>query len=563
MQRPRRDGRFIPFATDAQGSVGTASGHSDIGFTELGAIRGLVPSTGRHGRSRLAPVRDRLTVAMTTVATRAGGAAGGTEQTRWLPARLGLSGRLILLTMSFVMVAQVLVFLPSVAHFRRAWVEDRIMGARMIALALSAVPTGARSPELEGKLLAGVKGAQAIGVRGPGTPWLLATAGDEPPSVQREIDLRDSPWWRPLRGLVRNLFGDISPATRVIGPGVPGIKGVEWVELVLDEAPLWQASVGYTRNFIVVSLVISLVTGLLLYLALHLIVVRPVRRLSDNVAGFAASPEDLARVIAPSGRTDEIGRAEEAVARMQLSLAGELRQKRHLADLGLAVSKINHELRNMLTTAQLLGDRLGEVEDPMTRRIAPRLIRTLDRAIAYCSTTLAYGRASEPTPERRRLLLAPLIDEQIDVRELADGIVVTVVTDIPDDLLIDVDPDGLTRVLMNLMRNAVEALSRAKTPDAEIRVTASRANGSVQIRVADNGPGVPDRARSLLFSAFQASEHSGGTGLGLPVAAEIVRLHGGSIVLERTNGGASFVVTIPDRPSWDGRLPASPAPARP
>ena len=488
---------------------------------------------------------------MTTIATR----APEERATPWLPAKLGLSGRLILLTMSFVMLAQLIVYLPSVASFRRSWVSDRIMGAQMIALALSAAPAGSRSPELDAKLLAGIKGAQAIGVRGPGTRWLLANSSEEAPTVRREIDLRDSPWWRPLRGLWRNATGDVSPATRVIGHGVPGVPGLEWVELVADEAPLWHATLEYTRNFFVVSLVISLFTGALLYLVLHMVVVRPVRRLSENVARFAAAPEDVARIIAPSGRSDEIGRAEEALARMQTALAGELRRNRHLADLGLAVSKINHELRNMLTTAQLLGDRLGEVDDPAVRRVAPRLIRTLDRAIAFCGATLAYGRASEPQPNRRRTLLAPLIAEQIDLRELADGITVAIVTDIPPDLEVDADPDQLGRVLLNLMRNAVEALSRAKTPDAEIRVTAVRPDGAVAIRVADNGPGVPDRNRSRLFSAFQASERSGGTGLGLSVAAEIVRLHGGSLVLENTTRGAAFLLTIPDRPTGEGRGP--------
>lgn len=481
---------------------------------------------------------------MTTIATRAGEA-----YIRRVPfAGLGLSGRLILLTMSFVMLAQIVVYLPSVANFRRSWVNDRVMGARMIALALSATPAASRSPEVDGRLLAGIKGAQAIGVRGAGTRWLLANAGDEPPDVRRQIDLRDSPWWRPLRGLVRNAFGDISPATRIIGPGLAGVPEVDWVELVLDEAPLWHATVDYTRTFFLVSLAISAITSALLYLALHLIVVRPVQRLSNNITAFASNPEEIARVISPSGRQDEIGRAEEALARMETALAGELRQRRRLADLGLAVSKINHELRNMLTTAQILSDRLAGIDDPRIRRVTPRLMRTLDRAIEFCGATLAYGRAPERVPRREAVGLRALVAEQADLTALAPSTPIAFCNEVSDDLVVDADPDQLGRILANLVRNSVEALSQAQTPDAAIVVSAALEGRSVWVRVADNGPGVPERIRDRLFTAFQASLRAGGTGLGLPVASELVRLHGGELSFEaakQPERGASFRFTIP------------------
>lgn len=483
---------------------------------------------------------------MTTIATRSPVDAAAQAETS--PRRIGLSGRLIFLTMSFVMLAEILVYVPSAVAFRRAWIGDRLMGAQMIALTLATFAPANPPAELERKLLAGVQGAQAIGVRGPGTRWLLASRGDEPPPAEREIDLRQRSFWAAAVGLVRNVFQDPASAIRIIGPGVPGVPGVEWVELVLSEAPLKHAVLDFSRGFLLVSLVISGVTGALLYLALHLLVVAPVRRLSGNIAAFAANPEDASRVIRPSRRTDEIGVAEAALARMETKLASELRQKRHLADLGLAVSKINHELRNMLTTAQLLGDRLGETEDPAVRRIAPRLVRTLARAIEFCGATMAYGRAGEPAPRRRLVELRPLVEEQLDLTALSDGIEITVATAIPHKLVVDADPDQLARVLLNLMRNSVEALSRARTPGARIEVSAERRDGEVLIRVSDNGPGVPERVRGRLFSAFQASERSGGTGLGLPVADELVRLHGGGITLEPTASGASFLVRLPDCP---------------
>lgn len=480
---------------------------------------------------------------MTTIAARADLTLGSTRAGR----AVGLSGRLLLFTLSVMILAEILLYVPFATAYRKAWIGERVMSAQMIALALSVTPTEAVSPELETKLLAGIRGAQALGVRGSGTRWLLALRGRNPPETARVIDLRQMDWLGPARGLFRTLFAPSTAALSIVSEGVTGSPGLDWVELVVDEAPLRDAVLDYTGHFVFVSVLVLAVVGAVLYLALHLLVVRPVRRLTDNIASFARSPEDIGRVIAPSGRQDEIGRAEEALAHMETALAGELRQKRHLADLGLAVSKINHELRNMLSTAQLLGDRLGEIEDPAVRRIAPRLIRTLSRAVDFCGATLAYGRVTELRPQRRRIALYPLVEEQADLVALAGESPPAVRVDVPADLQVDADPEQLSRILLNLVRNAVESFARVPSRERRIAVEAERRDGIVAVRVRDNGPGIPERVRDRLFSAFLASQRSGGTGLGLPVARELVELHGGSLVLEPTQEGASFLFTIPDR----------------
>ncbi len=73
---------------------------------------------------------------------------------------------------------------------------------------------------------------------------------------------------------------------------------------------------------------------------------------------------------------------------MEQTLVDELRTKKNLAALGLAVAKINHDLRNMLSAAQLLTDRLVDVRDPLTQRLAPKLVSTLDRGIRFCQAIL-------------------------------------------------------------------------------------------------------------------------------------------------------------------------------
>ncbi|WP_201832934.1 sensor histidine kinase [Microvirga zambiensis] len=457
--------------------------------------------------------------------------------------QFGLSARLLLLTVLFVMIAEVLIYVPSVANFRLAWLNDRLAAAQIAAMVLDAAPEESLSEELEMRLLQGV-GARAIALKGGGRRSLLAT-GDVPPEVSKTVDLRDAQWMTLARDAMDVLFNPADKPIRVVGSGM----GVEFVELILDQRPLRHAMIEFSRNLLLLSLFISAITASLVYLTLQWVIVRPVRRLTGNIADFSSNPEDASRVIQPTDRVDEIGLAEQALARMETTLADELRQKRRLAQLGLAVSKINHELRNMLTTAQLLTDRLDRVSDESVQRIAPRLVSTLDRAIAFCETTLAYGRATEPLPQRRMILLAPLIEELSNLTDLAPEVGIVLEAQVPEDLMVDADPDQLSRVLVNVVRNAVQALSQTGSPEGtpRIDISASREGGSVVILIRDNGPGIPERAKANLFAPFQGSAQKGGTGLGLPIAAELVQLHGGTITLDEGNGKTCFRITIPDR----------------
>ena len=462
---------------------------------------------------------------------------------RRLLRQFGLSERLLLLTVLFVMVAEVLIYVPSIASFRLTWLNDRLAAAQIAAMVLDAAPEEQISQQLEMRLLHGV-GAKAIALRAGGRRSLLAT-GEMPAEVGTTIDLRNVRWADLVRDAFATLFSSSNQPVRVIGSGM----GVDFVEMILDPRPLRSAMLTFSRNILFLSLLISAITAGFVYLTLQWVIVRPVQRLTGNIADFSSNPEDSSRVIQPSDRADEIGLAEQALAKMETVLADELRQKRRLAQLGLAVSKINHELRNMLTTAQLLTDRLDRDSDAAVQRIAPRLVATLDRAIAFCESTLAYGRATEHLPQRRMFRLESLIGDLAHLTDLAPEVGIAFEADVPAGLQIDADPDQLSRVLVNLIRNAVQALSQAGASAGMpfVRVSARREGRVVTILVEDNGPGVPERAKADLFTPFQGSARKGGTGLGLSISAELVQLHGGRIHLDSTESGTRFRLTIPDR----------------
>ncbi len=458
--------------------------------------------------------------------------------------RLGLSGKLLVLTILFVMISEALIYVPSIANFRLSWLNDRLAAAHTAALVLDAAPSG-MVPESLARQILGSVGARALAMK-MGTQRRLLAVSDMPPQIHHDIDMRDVSWFRAVFDAFDTLLCADKDVMRVVGPAP---MGGDFIEIVMDEEPLRKAMLRFTFNLLLLSLAISGITATLVYLALHYLLVRPMRRITANMMRFRDDPENPARVIAVSRRQDEVGLAERELAGMQRDLASMLQQKNHLAALGLAVSKINHDLRNLLTSAQLFSEGLTSLPDPRVQRFAPKLMRALERAIAFCESTLSYGRAQEPPPDRKPVDVEALVEEVHETLALAESRIGWIAS-IERGMIVDADPDQLLRVLLNLARNAVQALETRGPNDPardQVRITGRREGSVAVIEVSDTGPGFPARAREHLFEAFQTTARSGGTGLGLAIAAELVRAHGGEIKLVEGTIGATFRLTIPDR----------------
>jgi len=458
-----------------------------------------------------------------------------------LPRRLGLSGKLLLLTIPLVMIAEVLIYVPSIANFWMNRLNARLASANTAALVLDAAPSGMVPESLAHQILDSI-GARAVAIKLGQQRRLLASA-NLPPAIDHDVDLRTLTAWSSIVTSFEMMLETGNQAIRIIGPA-PG--GGQFIEVVVDEVPLRKAMYLFSRNLLLVSLAIAILTAALVYFALHFLFVRPMRRLTESLVSFHENPESSARIIVPSNRSDEIGVAERELSDMQRDLVSMLHQKSRLAALGLAVSKINHDLRNLLASSQLLSDQLASVPDPRVQRFAPKLMRSLERAIAFCQSTLSYGRAQEAAPDRRMILIEPVVVEVRESAGLAADTSITWISAIERGLTIDADPDQLFRVLLNLVRNAEQALEGQ--PATQIRITGRREGAVAIIEVSDTGPGIPPATRENLFKAFQTSGRPGGSGLGLAIAAELVGAHGGQIHLVEGTIGATFRITIPDRP---------------
>jgi signal transduction histidine kinase len=464
------------------------------------------------------------------------------------PARrfgLGLSGKLLMFTIAFVMIAEVMIYVPSIANFRINWLNDRLAAAHTAALVLEAAPSGMVPESLAKQILDSI-GARAVAMK-MGTQRRLLAVSDMPPEVHREFDMRDVAWWLAVLNAFHALTDPPNCVLRVIGPAP---MGGEFVEIVIDNAPLQKAMWRFSGTILLVSLLISAFTAVLVYVTLHYLFVRPMRRITTNMMRFRADPEDASRVLAPSKRADEIGTTERELAAMQLDISSMLHQKSRLAALGLAVSKINNDQRNQLASAQLVSDQLATLPDPRVQRFAPKLMRALERAIAFCQSTLSYGRVQESPPDRRAVELEGLVAEVRETLGLGEASGIGWITAIERGLTVDADRDQLLRVLLNLARNAMQALEVRAPNDPvrdQIRFTGRREGAVVMIEVSDTGPGLSAKAREHLFEAVSGSTRTGAAGLGLAIAAELVRAHGGDLQLVEGTMGATFRVTIPDR----------------
>jgi signal transduction histidine kinase len=459
--------------------------------------------------------------------------------------RFGLSGKLLVLTILFVMIAEVLIYVPLVANFRVHWLRDHLAGAYTAALVLEAAPSGMVPESLAKQILDSI-GARAVAMK-MGTSRRLLAIGDAPPPVTHDFDMREVYTFDSIVDAFMTMLDTKNDVMRVVGPAP---MGGDFIELVMDELPLRKAMLRYSVNLLLLSLLVIGIAAAFVYLVLHYLFVRPMRRITGNMVAFRADPENADRIIVPSGRADEIGTAEQELATMQAELASMLQQKNRLAALGLAVSKINHDLRNLLGSAQLISDRLSSLPDPGVQRFAPKLMRALERAIAFCQSTLSYGRLQEPPPERRAILLEPLVDEVHETLGLGPDAPVRWISAVERGLVVEADYDQLFRSLLNLARNALQALESRAARDPgrdQIRITGRREGAVVVIEVSDTGPGFSERARAHLFEAFQGSTRTGGAGLGLAIAAELVRAHGGEIRLVEGTIGATLRLTIPDR----------------
>lgn len=452
--------------------------------------------------------------------------------------RFSLSSRLLILTAVFILLAEAFIYVPSIARYRLVYLQDHMETAHLAILALEAAPDNMVDRELENRLL---KHAGAYGVAMTDDDRrMLALSKDMPPMTNLTVDLTTEQWLPLIKGAFDTLFQETNRVLRVVGPS-PMDENVD-IEIIIDEAPMRMEMIDYSKRIVNLSLVISLVSGVLIYISLHWLLVRPIRNIARNMAEFRENPEEDAFSILPSRRRDEIGMAEDELQSMQGQIRKLLRQKERLATIGAAVAKINHDLRNSLSKAMLMSDQLASSQDENVRQLAPQLSQSVDQAIDLCSQTMDYVANATPHLNKELFYISDLIDEvACHIDEFLDD-ETFFINDVDAMAEAEGDVIQLRRVLVNLLRNAYQM--------GATRVSVSNSThetGCYLLDVSDNGPGLPPKARDNLFKPFEGSSRKGGTGLGLVIARDILRAHGGDLTLLKSDEeGTAFRLQLPN-----------------
>ncbi|NRB20758.1 MAG: HAMP domain-containing histidine kinase [Rhodobacteraceae bacterium] len=451
-----------------------------------------------------------------------------------------LSGRFLILTTVFVMLAEVLIFVPSVARFREDYLLTRLERAQIASLVLLA--DDMLETELEAELLANAGVFNVVLRRDAMRQLMLSSPIPQP--IEATYDLRMAGPLVLIGDAMRRLVTPGNQIIRVIG--APVREAGLLIEITMETAPLRAAMIDYGVRILLLSAVISIFTAVLLFVAVRAFLVKPIKVVVGYMQRYAAAPEDARGIIQPSAGVTELREAEEALLQLQTELTQALKQKQRLAQLGEAVAKISHDLRNILTSAQLFTDRIEMSEDPLVRRLAPKLVNSMTRAVSLCESTLAFGRAEEPAPTLTMIKLSEVIGDLIEAERIvsADGRI-EIVSAVPAELELRADPEQLYRIVMNLVRNAGQAI--AATGEAgTVTIAAFEDAEAWWISVSDTGPGLPKRAQENLFTPFHGGARKGGSGLGLAIAAELARGHGGSVSLRQTGAeGTIFDVCLP------------------
>lgn len=443
-----------------------------------------------------------------------------------------------MLTILFVMIAEILIFVPSAANYRLNWLRDHVESGELASLVVQAAAEQAVTSDLAMELLE-TAGVVSVAIKREGVREFVLGAQVAQP-VQLLEDLREH---NAIKAIL-DMFGAlVAPPGRMIRAiNSPRFAPVEFVEIVVSEAGLKADLLQYSIRILWLSLIIASVTGSLMYLTLVQEVASPMRRIAAAIAKFEAAPQDVGSIMTPSARKDEIGQTERALARMQEQIRQAFAQRERLAQLGAAVAKISHDLRNSLAAAQIVTDNLSASEDPKVRVAAPRLQRAIERALNMAAATLSYGRTEERMPDLQPFDLLAGAEEAAAEAFAAHPRVIWR-NDVDPSLFARADREHAHRIFVNIMRNAAQALEAVAEGQGRPQVTAraARLGDYIIIEFVDNGPGIPERVRERLFTPFVASQKKGGSGLGLAIARELARAMGGDVTLERTSSAGTVI----------------------
>lgn len=313
-------------------------------------------------------------------------------------------------------------------------------------------------------------------------------------------------------------------------------RGVVRGAVVVHAPAGFFAALGRVRTVLVVLAIIGFGTLLLLANASARGVTAPLAALSEAAARIGEGQLDTP---IPGGGPSEAMVLSDTMRSMAKAIA------HREEELQVMLAGIAHEVRNPLSGIELFGGLLKEdlEEGDPRRRSVDKILKQIGVLSGVVNDFLDFAR-KRPL-DRRPLDLGELLEELSGVlRSEADAKAVALTVEAPRGLVCLIDRDPVQRAFLNLAKNAIQAAPHG----GHVQLRAARLGAQVEVRVVDDGPGVPEAAREDVFRPFFTTKQKG-TGLGLALVKKAIDAHGGGLAIEDTpGGGATFVVRLPSAP---------------
>ncbi len=454
-----------------------------------------------------------------------------------------LSGKFCAMTILFVMASSLVILLPILGFTQRSWLAGRMETAQIVSRALHG--GGDKIGSALRDEIRRETGFLSLSIEEADAHHLLLLSETMPP-ISREIDLRSESAFAHMRDALWAVFRADAQSLRVVGRAESDSE--TRLAISIREGALKKALFYDACGVLLSAFLIAFLSGLLLFLMARFILTRPLRDLARNMIAFREAPEDRERILAPPPREDEIGEVMHALKDLESRLHESLRHQKRLARLGEAVGKMHHDLRNILASAHLLADGLQASQDPTVQRMARRLFGIVDRASRLCTQSLEYGRPENRAPLIKRVALRAMADELGQAVGLSKGGAIEWENRVPAALSLESDSEHLFRILLNLGRNAVQAVESSGKGGGRITVSAEARGDHVWIWIQDTGNGLPPRIQRDLFTPFVRGCQ--GFGLGLAISYDLARSQGGVLRLAETGAhGTLFELRLPRRRS--------------
>jgi len=450
-----------------------------------------------------------------------------------------LSARLLLFTIFFVLIAEIVIYVPSIANFRVTWIEQKLAEANIAILVIEAAPDYMVSRMLADELLNSTENYSIVRKLDEENQQMLMAV--EPFDISAHFDMREISWFQSVSEAFIALMIMQRTGYLIEATGDAASDEYQQISIVFDEQLLCQDMYDYSMNIVILTIIISLLVAMLLYYNLLNMLVRPIKKITDNMIAFRRAPEDLTSRFEPENRADEIGVVMRELAKMQDEIRKALNQKNHLTKLGGAISNINHDLRNMLSSAQLVSDHLSTIDNPVVQQLAPRFVKAIDRAIRLCENTLQYGGSEVEDLHVVTFNLHNLVDDVSTSLGLLDNDNIKLDNKVALEQKLKADNDQIFRVLMNICRNAVQAIGES----GNINVESSISDDQITIDISDDALGIPEKIKENLFQPFKSGSR-GGAGLGMAISREIITAHAGTLDLLKSDAeGSIFRIILP------------------